>query len=74
MNVESFEKLHGFFIEDLKVGQKAILKKKITENDINQFSLVTGDNNPVHINEKKRRQFYFPGPRSLENRQNFSIR
>ena len=28
MNVESFEKLHGFFIEDLKVGQKAILKKK----------------------------------------------
>ena len=51
MNVESFEKLHGFFIEDLKVGQKAILKKKITENDINQFSLVTGDNNPVHINE-----------------------
>ena len=51
MNVESFEKLHGFFIEDLKVGQKAIFKKKITENDINQFSLVTGDNNPVHINE-----------------------
>ena len=29
MNKESFEKLHGFFIEDLKVGQKAILKKKI---------------------------------------------
>ena len=51
MNVESFEKLHGFFIEDLKVGQKAILKKKITENDINQFSLVTGDNNPVHISD-----------------------
>ena len=30
--------------------------------------------NPVHINEKKRRQFYFPGPWSHENRQNFWIR
>ena len=29
MNKESFEKLHGFFIEDLKVGQKAILKKEL---------------------------------------------
>ena len=35
MNVESFEKLHGFFIEDLKVGQKAILKKKITNIGFN---------------------------------------
>ena len=50
MKEESFERLHGFFIEDLKVGQKAVLKKKITENDINQFSLVTGDDNPVHTN------------------------
>ena len=32
MKEESFERLHGFFIEDLKVGQKAVLKKKITEN------------------------------------------
>ena len=40
MNVESFEKLHGFFIEDLKVGQKAILKKKITENEITKKSFV----------------------------------
>ena len=45
------KKLHGFFIEDLRVGQKASLTKKITETDINQFSEVTGDDNPVHINE-----------------------
>ncbi len=51
MNDNNFKKLHGFFIEDLKVGQKAVLKKKITENDINQFSTITGDDNPVHINE-----------------------
>ena len=51
MNDNDFEKLHGFFIEDLKVGQKAVLTKKITENDINRFSEITGDDNPVHVNE-----------------------
>merc|ERR1711991_1030489 len=44
--------LHGYFIEDLKVGQKAELKKKITENDILQFAELTGDNNPVHTNNE----------------------
>ena len=51
MNDNDFKKLHGFFIEDLKVGQKAVLTKKITENDINRFSEITGDDNPVHVNE-----------------------
>ena len=51
MNDENFKKLHGFFIEDLRVGQESVLKKKITENDINEFSKITGDNNPVHLNE-----------------------
>ena len=27
MNDNDFKKLHGFFIEDLKVGQKAVLTK-----------------------------------------------
>ena len=43
--------MHGFFIEDLKVGQEAILSKTITEADIANFSGVTGDNNPVHISD-----------------------
>ena len=50
MTQNDFDTLHGYFIEDLKVGQKAELKKKITENDIQQFAELTGDNNPVHIN------------------------
>ena len=49
MKLDQFNKLHGFFIEDLKVGQEAILSKTITEADIANFSGVTGDNNPVHI-------------------------
>ena len=39
-----------FFIEDLKKGQNAEIKRKITEKDINDFALLTGDNNPVHTN------------------------
>ena len=52
MAQNDFDTLHGYFIEDLKVGQKAELKKKITENDIQQFAELTGDNNPVHINNE----------------------
>ena len=50
MAQNDFDKLHGYFIEDLKVGQKAELKKKITENDIQQFAELTGDNlSLIHI-------------------------
>ena len=52
MTQNDFDRLHGYFIEDLKVGQKAELTKKITDNDILQFSKLTGDNNPVHINNE----------------------
>lgn len=51
MKLDQFNKLHGFFIEDLNVGQEAILSKTITEADIANFSEVTGDNNPVHISD-----------------------
>jgi len=52
MTQNNFNTLHGFFIEDLKVGQKAELKKKITDNDILKFAQLTGDNNPVHTNNE----------------------
>ena len=51
MKLDQFNKLHGFFIQDLKVGQEAILSKTVTEADIANFSGVTGDNNPVHISD-----------------------
>ena len=52
MDNKSFKKLHGFFIEDIKIGQTAENKKIITEKDISIFSELTGDNNPVHNNEE----------------------
>jgi 3-hydroxybutyryl-CoA dehydratase len=41
----------GIFIEDLKVGQAASYTKTVTEADIVKFAEVSGDNNPVHLDE-----------------------
>jgi 3-hydroxybutyryl-CoA dehydratase len=41
----------GLFLEDLSVGQSAELSKTVTEKDIASFAEVTGDNNPVHLDE-----------------------
>jgi 3-hydroxybutyryl-CoA dehydratase len=42
----------GCFFEDLSVGQKASFGKTITESDIVLFAAVTGDTNPMHLNEE----------------------
>jgi 3-hydroxybutyryl-CoA dehydratase len=42
--------LHGYYLEDLSVGQSASYAKTITDADIVLFAGVTGDDNPVHIN------------------------
>jgi 3-hydroxybutyryl-CoA dehydratase len=41
----------GLFLEELSVGQSAELTKTVTEKDIASFAEVTGDNNPVHLDE-----------------------
>ena len=50
MELENFKKLHGFFIEDLRLNQTEEIEKKITEKDINEFAKLSGDDNPVHTN------------------------
>ena len=40
-----------FFHRGPKKGQNAEITRKITEKDINDFALLTGDNNPVHTND-----------------------
>jgi 3-hydroxybutyryl-CoA dehydratase len=44
--------LHGYYFEDLKEGMTAVFGKTITEGDIGIFAGVSGDVNPVHINEE----------------------
>lgn len=41
----------GYFIEDLKEGMESVYEKTVTEADIDAFADVSGDNNPVHLDE-----------------------
>ena len=43
---------HGYYIEDLSPGMTATFGKTITEADILMFAGVSGDTNPVHLNEE----------------------
>ncbi|WP_025898101.1 MaoC family dehydratase [Sneathiella glossodoripedis] len=48
--MSEFEKLHGYFLEDLSVGMSEMFAKTVTEADILMFAGVSGDTNPVHLN------------------------
>ncbi len=41
----------GLFLEDLDVGQTAELQHTVTDGDIRAFAAVSGDDNPVHLDE-----------------------
>jgi 3-hydroxybutyryl-CoA dehydratase len=44
--------LNGYYIEDLEEGMTAAFGKTITDADILMFAGVSGDTNPVHLNEE----------------------
>lgn len=46
------QELHGYYLEDLEVGMSASYAKTISEADVYMFAGISGDNNPVHINEE----------------------
>ena len=41
----------GLFLEDLAVGQRAELVRQVAAGDLDAFAAVTGDTNPVHLDE-----------------------
>ncbi|GAB4225958.1 MAG: MaoC family dehydratase [Methyloligellaceae bacterium] len=43
------ESQHGYFFEDLQLGQEASHSKVIEEQDIQLFADLSGDDNPVHL-------------------------
>ena len=55
------EESHGFFLEDLKVGMTDIYAKTITDADVVMFAGISGDTNPVHLNELFAGQTQFKG-------------
>lgn len=44
--------LHGYYLEDLKPGMSDSFAKTVTEADVILFAGITGDSNPIHINEE----------------------
>ncbi len=46
------EELEGYRIEDLEPGMSGAYTRTVTEADLVLFAGLSGDNNPVHINEE----------------------
>ena len=48
----NFHGLHGYFFEDLKVGMQETFSRTVTDTDMRNFTGVSGDTNPMHLNEE----------------------
>lgn len=55
------KELNGYAFEDLKVGMSAVYSRTITDTDLRNFSGVSGDTNPMHLNEEYARSTPFKG-------------
>jgi len=53
------EALRGLYLDEIKVGQQAVFAKTVTEADIVAYAGVSGDMNPVHVNEEFARTTMF---------------
>ncbi|WP_339776661.1 MaoC family dehydratase [uncultured Thalassospira sp.] len=53
--------LEGYFLEDLEVGMEGSYAKTVTETDIILFAGVSGDCNPVHLNDEFAKTTMFEG-------------
>lgn len=49
LGIEGLAEASGLAYEDIKIGDEASLTKTITEDDIMEFAVLTGDMNPVHL-------------------------
>ena len=49
----------GKSIDEITMGEKASVTRTVTEADVLQFADLTGDRNPVHIDEEYARQSMF---------------
>jgi 3-hydroxybutyryl-CoA dehydratase len=46
------EDLHGYYLEDIAVGMAAAYAKTITDADVVLFAGISGDVNPMHLNQE----------------------
>jgi Acyl dehydratase len=45
------EAMRSFYFEDLSIGMRERLMRTVMEDDVTGFASVTGDRNPIHIDE-----------------------
>ena len=50
-NGDGADTMSSYFIENLELGMEASHEKTVSENDIASFAEVSGDYNPVHMDE-----------------------
>lgn len=55
------ESLNGYYFEDLSVGMVGVFAKTVTEADVVAFAGISGDFNPVHVNEEFAKATPFKG-------------
>ncbi len=53
--------VQGYFFEDLFLGQTASFSRTVTETDLVLFAGVSGDFNPIHVNQKYAETTMFKG-------------
>lgn len=53
--------LHGYYLEDLSVGMSEVFEKTVTDSDIESFAAMSGDNNPIHLDDEFARSTVFKG-------------
>ena len=57
----NLDELRGRYADEITVGMSAIFTKTVTEADIVLFAGVTGDTNPVHLDEEFAKPTMFKG-------------
>lgn len=58
---DPIEELSGYFFEELKVGMSAVYARTIGPADIVMFAGISGDTNPMHLNEEYAARTMFEG-------------
>lgn len=55
------DELRGYYLEDLEIGMSAIYTKTVTDADLVLFAGVSGDINPVHVDQEYAETTMFEG-------------
>lgn len=59
--IENDSILHNITFDELSIGQSACLSRKLTQEDISLFAVVSGDVNPAHMNKEFADKSFFHG-------------